>query len=79
MQPYRLEMGTKLANPRGKNLYEFWGDSLTKSLNADLKKSGSEFVVNLASNEYFFIHAKSITLVNGFTVTPKIIVNRYLE
>lgn len=53
MQPYRLEMGTKFPNKRGKNLYEFWGDSLTKSLNADLKKSGSGFVVNLASNEYF--------------------------
>jgi len=53
MQPYRLEMGTKFANERGKNLYEFWGSALTKSLNADLKKSGSDFVVNLASNEYF--------------------------
>ena len=53
MQPYRLEMGTKFPNKRGKNLYEFWGDSLTKSLNTDLKKSGSGFVVNLASNEYF--------------------------
>ncbi len=53
MQPYRLEMGTKFPNGRGKNLYEFWGSALTKSLNADLKKSGSDFVVNLASNEYF--------------------------
>lgn len=53
MQPYRLEMGTKFPNKRGKNLYEFWGDSLTKSINADLKKSGSNFIVNLASNEYF--------------------------
>jgi len=53
MQPYRLEMGTKFANARGKNLYEFWGSALTKSLNEDLKKSGSDFVVNLASNEYF--------------------------
>lgn len=53
MQPYRLEMGTKFANQRGKNLYEFWGSALTDSLNADLKKSGSNFVVNLASNEYF--------------------------
>lgn len=53
MQPYRLEMGTKFQNRRGKNLYEFWGQEITKLLNADLKKSGSENFVNLASNEYF--------------------------
>lgn len=53
MQPYRLEMGTKFPNKGGKNLYEFWGDSLTKQVNTDLKKSGSDFIVNLASNEYF--------------------------
>lgn len=53
MQPYRLEMGTKFANKGGKNLYEFWGEILTEMINADLKKSGSEIVVNLASKEYF--------------------------
>ncbi|MFT6177699.1 MAG: cytoplasmic iron level regulating protein YaaA (DUF328/UPF0246 family) [Akkermansiaceae bacterium] len=53
MQAYRLEMGTKFANKRGKNVYEFWGSALTDSLNTDLKKSGSNYVVNLASNEYF--------------------------
>lgn len=53
MQPYRLEMGTKFANKRGKNLYEFWGSSITNLLNKDLKKSGSDLVINLASNEYF--------------------------
>ncbi len=53
MQPYRLEMGTKFPNKKGKNLYDFWGPSLTTSLNTDLKKSGSNYVVNLASNEYF--------------------------
>jgi len=53
MQPYRLEMGTKFANKGGKNLYEFWGESLTEVINVDLKKSGSGIVVNLASNEYF--------------------------
>lgn len=68
MQPYRLEMGTKLENGRGKNLYEFWGDSLTKSLNADLKKSGSEIVVNLASNEYF--SAVKADQLEGRLVTP---------
>ena len=53
MQPYRLEMGTSLANARGKNLYQFWGDRITDLLNKDLEKSHSSVVVNLASNEYF--------------------------
>ena len=53
MQAYRLEMGLKFANSGGKNLYEFWGDILTKELNRDLAKSGSKVLVNLASNEYF--------------------------
>ncbi|MFT6864558.1 MAG: cytoplasmic iron level regulating protein YaaA (DUF328/UPF0246 family) [Akkermansiaceae bacterium] len=68
MQPYRLEMGTKLATGRGKNLYEFWGHSLTKSLNADLKKSGSDRVVNLASNEYFSAVKKKE--LDGKLLTP---------
>lgn len=53
MQPYRLEMGTKFKNRGGKNLYDFWGDKITKLLNQDLKKSGSNAAINLASNEYF--------------------------
>ena len=52
MQPYRLEMGTKLINARGKNLYEFWGDSITDYLNKYIKEGGA-VLVNLASNEYF--------------------------
>lgn len=53
MQPYRLEMGTKLKTARGKNLYEFWGDTITMALNATVKNSRSRALVNLASNEYF--------------------------
>jgi cytoplasmic iron level regulating protein YaaA (DUF328/UPF0246 family) len=49
IQPYRLEMGTKLKNSQGKNLYEFWGDQISKVLNED----ESEVIINLASNEYF--------------------------
>ncbi|SFN47212.1 hypothetical protein SAMN05660284_01555 [Formivibrio citricus] len=49
MQPYRLEMGTALPNPRGKDLYAFWGDTLTDAINA----LNPGVVVNLASNEYF--------------------------
>ncbi len=53
MQPYRLEMGLKFENRGGRNLYQFWGDEITQQLNKQLKKSGSEVLVNLASNEYF--------------------------
>lgn len=53
IQPHRLEMGTRLKTKHGKDLYEFWGSTITKQLNKDLKSSGSDLVVNLASNEYF--------------------------
>jgi len=53
MQPYRLEMGLKFANSGGKDLYQFWGEDITESLNTALGKSGSPILVNLASNEYF--------------------------
>ncbi len=53
IQPYRLEMGTKLRTDRGKNLYDFWGDTITKSINKDLRASGGTAIVNLASKEYF--------------------------
>ncbi|QSB20981.1 peroxide stress protein YaaA [Pseudomonas sp. 15A4] len=53
MQPYRLEMGTKLANARGKDLYAFWGDRISEWLNEALKEQGDDVLLNLASNEYF--------------------------
>lgn len=53
IQPYRLEMGTKLANPRGKNLYEFWGETIAENLKADMESHADQTIVNLASNEYF--------------------------
>ena len=49
IQPYRLEMGTRLENDKGKNLYEFWGDQISQILNED----ESSVIINLASNEYF--------------------------
>ena len=68
MQPYRLEMGTKMENTRGKNLYEFWGEKITDLINTDLKKSGSNIIVNLASNEYFTsVKKKSL---QGKLITP---------
>jgi cytoplasmic iron level regulating protein YaaA (DUF328/UPF0246 family) len=53
IQPYRLEMKTKLHNVRGENLYQFWGDSITEELNKELDKQKQPVLVNLASNEYF--------------------------
>lgn len=53
MMPYRLEMGTKLKNPRGANLYEFWGNIITDLINEDLAAAKSELLVNIASDEYY--------------------------
>ena len=53
IQPYRLEMGVSLPNPRGKNLYEFWGDRLSEALASELEGHRSKLLVNLASNEYW--------------------------
>ena len=53
MQPYRLEMGTKFANNRGANLYQFWGEIITNQLNKLLSASPKSVLINLASNEYF--------------------------
>ncbi|MGB2108971.1 peroxide stress protein YaaA [uncultured Marinobacter sp.] len=68
MQPYRLEMGTKFENKRGKDLYAFWGSKLTKALN-ELLAADDKVLVNLASNEYF----KSVQKkdIDGRLVTPQ--------
>ena len=68
MQPYRLEMGTKLKTDIGKNLYEFWGSDITEGLNKQLKKIKSNYLINLASNEYF----KSVKVkeLNAEIITP---------
>ncbi len=70
MQPYRLEMGSKLKTGRGRNLYEFWGSEITDMLNKDLAESpGPRAVVNLASNEYFS-SVKSNEL-DGTLISPR--------
>jgi len=68
MQAYRLEMGTKFENPRGKNLYHFWGEIITQRLNEELAAQKSDVVINLASNEYF----KSVKpkQLNARIITP---------
>jgi len=53
MQPYRLEMGTRLSNARGRDLYAFWGDRITEAVNAALRETGARVLINLASEEYF--------------------------
>lgn len=53
IQPYRLEMGSKLANPKGEDLYDYWGDKLTAEVNKIVAKEKAPVVVNLASAEYF--------------------------
>ena len=53
MMPYRLEMGTKLKNEFGDNLYDYWGDTLAKSINEDLKDHDQSVVINCSSIEYF--------------------------
>ncbi|WP_087022081.1 peroxide stress protein YaaA [Thaumasiovibrio subtropicus] len=71
MQPYRLEMGTKLANPRGTNLYQFWGNTLTDKFNALYKERGESedaVLINLASNEYF--KAVKPKQLNAKVITP---------
>src|SRR5690606_3906079 len=52
MQPYRLEMGISLANPKGTNLYAFWKGTLTDTLNRHVRETGAKHVINLASQEY---------------------------
>lgn len=68
IQPYRLEMKTKLGNPRGSNLYEFWGNRLTEQLNAALTEQSHPTLINLASNEYF--RAVNEKVLNAPVVTP---------
>lgn len=53
MQPYRLEMGTRLPNARGKDLYAFWGTRISEWLNQALADQGDDLLLNLASTEYF--------------------------
>jgi len=68
MQPYRLEMGTKFENKRGKDLYAFWGDRLTQEINR-LLKNDDGVLVNLASNEYFKSLKKKD--IEGQLITPQ--------
>ena len=70
IQPYRLEMGVRLATARGRNLYEWWGDRITTLINADLDGSpGDRVLVNLASQEY--VTAVDLERVDATVVSPR--------
>ncbi len=68
IQPYRLEMGTALANPRGKDLYHYWGERIARALNEQAAGSRTRWLINLASNEYF--NAVDSTALELDVVTP---------
>jgi cytoplasmic iron level regulating protein YaaA (DUF328/UPF0246 family) len=68
IQPYRLEMGTRLATSKGQDLYEFWGQRLTRALNEALAEQRQPVLVNLASQEYF--DAVDPSKIEGRIITP---------
>ena len=68
MQAYRLEMGTKFVNNKGRDLYRFWGDKLTNALNTVLAGDKKKVLINLASNEYF--NAIQPDKLNAEIITP---------
>lgn len=73
IQPYRLEMGIRLKNPRGRDLYQYWGNRITELLISDCQESpGASAIINLASQEYF-------VAVNTDIVTAEIVAPRFEE
>lgn len=64
IKPYRLEMGTKLQTSKGKNLYEFWGNSVQENVISDLVSQKSDLLINLASKEYFSVLGKMPEYIN---------------
>lgn len=72
IQAYRLEMGSRLATPKGKNLYEFWGNKVAHHLNESAKACDAKYVLNCASTEYFSVVIQDI-------LQPKVITPVFLE
>lgn len=72
IQPYRLEMKIKLKNPKGKDLYSFWGNGISEFLNGELEKNEEQYIINLASQEYF-------KAVNQKSLKAKIITPTFKE
>ena len=72
IQPYRLEMGSKLKTQRGKNLYQYWGDQISTALNVQAEATGSDVLVNCASQEYF-------GAVDLKSLKPRVITPQFME
>ena len=72
IEPYRLEMGSKLKTDKGKTLYSFWGDKISKSLNLQAEKINTNQIINCASDEYFKVINKSV-------LNPKVITPTFME
>ncbi|HVC49534.1 MAG TPA: peroxide stress protein YaaA [Burkholderiales bacterium] len=69
IQPYRLEMGIKLPNPQGKDLYAYWKKTISKIVQQDLAHQGDDILINLASQEYYV--SIDVSKINARVVTPK--------
>lgn len=72
IQPYRLEMGSRLKTRRGKSLYDYWGDTLAKALNAQAAAQDSDTLINCASDEYF-------TAANRRALKLRVVTPQFLE
>lgn len=72
IQPHRLEMGSRLANPRGATLYDWWGDKVALALNAAADRAGTDVLINCASVEYF-------TAADRPALAPRVITPVFLE
>ena len=72
MQEYRLEMGSRLKTRRGESLYDYWGDQITKALNVQAERLGTDTLINCASVEYF-------TAANRKALKPRVITPQFLE
>jgi len=69
MQAYRLEMGTRLTNPHGRDLYAYWGNRITDALNEAIRQQGDNTLINLASGEYF--KAVNVKKLDADIITPQ--------
>lgn len=72
IHPYRLEMGSRLASSKGKNLYEYWGSSISEMLNVTADEAETDMIVNCASTEYF-------SAVDKAALSPRVITPIFLE
>ncbi|MEL6172454.1 MAG: peroxide stress protein YaaA, partial [Pseudomonadota bacterium] len=68
IEPYRLEMGSKVVTKRGKSLYDFWGDRISRALNTQAEETKSDTLVNCASQEYF--GAVNLDALQTRVITP---------